>query len=672
MRLFQYLFSALLLLFAVLLRVMANQGTVLPTAATPFATSSASLVSESRPASCETSTFPKDVASYNIEAELDPVLHVVIAEQVLTFTNTSAKSVNELWFHLYLNAFKNEASVFFREQFGGFRGGTRPKQWGALDVLSAKLGDQDLWPAAKRVLDGEGDETEAALPLPEPVLPGATVSIRMKFRATLLSIVERTGFFGQFHMVAQWFPKLAKLQSDGTFARFRFHQLSEFFADYGKYEVRVRVPAQYTVYGSGKRVSDQVAASPNGEVRTVYFASDHVHDFAFAAWDKFERREEIVSDGFHDVAIEYAYPKGYEAAIAREQSSLRFALPHFAERYGSYPYDRLTVVHPPLGADESGGMEYPTLITTGGSPFAPFDRRIEIVTVHEFGHQYFYGLLASNEAEEPYLDEGLNSYAEVVALESMFGTGSAGSILGLRVSLPAINAVHSAESANDEVIAKPAREFSSGASYGRLVYARTATLLSTLARVYGEPRVARALRKYACSQRFHHPTTTDLVSIIQAEFGEDIAKEFSAALGTVSSVDYAITRTSTGIERTMGGMFDAEGAGRTTRESHEGSQMVTRVLVSRRGELRFPVIVRATYADGSHQDQLWDATSRTARLAFSVPAFRGKPTSVVIDPDHRVLLDTDFRNNIAASSGPRWSERGYEVALGLGVWGAVP
>ena len=136
---------------------------------------------------------------------------------------------------------------------------------------------------------------------------------------------------------------------------------------------------------------------------------------------------------------------------------MRFALPDFAGRYGRYPYEVLTLVHPPFSAAEAGGMEYPTFITTGGPWYGPPGLyEIEITALHEFGHQYFYGLIATNEDEWPFLDEGLNSYAEQLAMGAWLGPGSGGEALGLTVSDTTVQAVFGNSVAHDGPVAEAA------------------------------------------------------------------------------------------------------------------------------------------------------------------------------------------------------------------------
>ena len=197
-----------------------------------------------------------------------------------------------------------------------------------------------------------------------------------------------------------------------AFAHFSFHAQSEFYADFGDYDVSLDVPAGFRVGATGSRVR---ATEAQGRTRLGYHA-ENVHDFAWTAWDRFETRSELIAG----TRVSVLYPPHQQQNAQAELESVRFALPHFNALYGAYPYPTLTLVHPPEAAGNAGGMEYPTLITTGGPWYSTFGGAhfIDVVTTHELGHQWFYGLVASNEHAEPFLDEGFNSYAEAEALES--------------------------------------------------------------------------------------------------------------------------------------------------------------------------------------------------------------------------------------------------------------
>ena len=196
---------------------------------------------------------------------------------------------------------------------------------------------------------------------------------------------------------------------------------------------------------------------------------DSVHDFAWSAWDRFRD-----SEWSRSTASRFACSIHPVTSETRRVTldALRFALPHFSRRYGAYPYPVLTVVHPPEHARNAGGMEYPTLITTGGPWFTSLvgARSVEAVTIHELGHQWFYGLLATDEHAWPFLDEGLTSYAEWVALGERFGKGSLFSLAGIELSETYGMRALAAVFGKDEPVAQPRADFSGFRSLGALVY----------------------------------------------------------------------------------------------------------------------------------------------------------------------------------------------------------
>jgi hypothetical protein len=599
------------------------------------------------------------VVAYKMHATLDPAAHTIHATGTIAWTNKSRRPTSELWLHLYLNAFKNQKSVFLREPIGGFRGTHPVKDWGSIDVRRLVLtgeGETDLWPKAELRRDGDDDETDVRVPLPREVAPDETIQLEVVWDDKLPSVLERTGYEGSFHFVAQWFPKVARLEPDGTWVHFPFHHLAEFYADFGSYDVTIDVPENFVVGATGPAVESKVG----GGRRVERHVQDDVHDFAWTAWDKWQRATEKIDD----VEVTFLYPPGYGAPARREMATMRFSLPYFSKRYGKYPYSVLTVVHPPDAAREAGGMEYPTLITTGGPWHAlPGTLATELVTIHEFGHQYFYGLLASNEEKWPFLDEGLNSYAEQEALTKWLGPGTMIDFLGLTVSDATGQAVSSFRSTHNEPVAQPAHAFVSGADYGRLVYGRTCALLETFRRVYGDDAMARAMGTYTRRWRFKHPTPDDFLAVIAEVLGERAAATLRTGLFDKGWVDYVVTGIEDHEARDPAGIFDRDGKRETVAEGarrggHEGW-----VLVQRRGTLSFPVDIELTLEDGSTRRVRWEGIDDSIRVPYSGPvALRG----AVVDPDHAVLVDERPANNHATT--PAGSRRALATLERATYW----
>jgi hypothetical protein len=610
------------------------------------------------------------VASYAIEAKLDTELHRISGRETIHFVNRSSTALHELWFHLYLNAFKNDKTLFLRSPFGAGRSGDKAKEYGYVDVkkLAIRGGDgQDLWPTRdKHSPDDPDDETDLRVPLPSPLEPGSELTLELEFEDQLPELVERTGFVGSYHFVGQWFPKLARLEANGTFAHFAFHAQSEFYADFGDYDVTLDVPSAFRVGATGSRVSE---VHDHGRTRLGYHV-ENVHDFAWTAWDKFETRSERIAG----TEVRVLYPPHHEQNAEAELASVRFALPHFNARYGAYPYPTLTLVHPPETASNSGGMEYPTLITTGGPWYSTIGggRFIEVVTTHELGHQWFYGLLASNEHAEPYLDEGFNSYAEADAMETQYGAGSVFSGFGLSASSSALNRLFSAARGGDEKVNQGAADFATFRSLGALVYSRTATVLGTLARVYGKERFNHALGVYARKFRFQHPTTVDFMSVMQSELDSRAVTALTLALSERATVDYLVREISNAPLSAAAGVFDGP-SGREQKKPEaprDTAEYASRVVVYRHGTLQFPVEIELGFEDGSKQLRRWDGSGFTFNVDNEGPS---RLVSVNVDPQQRILLDDDRSNNwlsIQANSAPHVRESAlYAAQVLLGAFG---
>lgn len=577
---------------------------------------------------------PVPVASYELDAKLDAERHIIDATGTITWTNTSRRPARQLYFHLYLNAFEGPETLFSR--LGGGRHGGLTGQRGFIRVSSLsspRFSGVNLWEnAAEHSPGDENDRTDISVPLPEPILPGETLTLHVDFEAQLPEIVERTGFRDDFHLVAQWYPKLAKRHPDGSWVHFSFHPHAEFFADFGSYDVRLNVPANHVVGSTGHAIASSEEAG-----RLHYRAvAHHVHDFAWTSWP-----------GFHDESREIAgvhvrVLSPPETRLARQATwrTLESGLPHFESAYGSYPYPTLTVVHPPRTAQRAGGMEYPTFITTGGSELltALGFRVTEIVTIHELGHQWFQGLLASNEAAHPFLDEGINSYAEWRYMEAEYGTGSLLDFAGLRVSLPAAERVVGVSSdPHPPPIAQPASAFDSFGSLARLVYSKTALSLETLGRTYGKDLLHRALHDYALAHRFGHPEPKDFFRSLKQSMGSEAAAVAREMLATPAYIDLQVA---------------------DVQVAPSGSRSPTTFRVERRGNVSVPFDVAAT--DSSGKRHSFRCSGERKICTFSLPA-ELRLARIVVDPEQKILLDSNLYNNRRLISPPsaktlsRWS-----------------
>jgi Peptidase family M1 domain len=559
---------------------------------------------------------------------LDPATRSVRGQGTVRLINGSSQALSELYLHLYLNAFKQPAGAANTWPAG--RSATHAAALGQIDVLSfvdTRTG-QNLWPRAAFVgTPGPFAETDVRLPLTEPVAAGSVSEWTLEWRATLPGLTQRTGYVDDYYFVAQWFPKLAKLEADGTFAHFSFDPRGEFYADFGDYDITLTVPARFVVGASGTlTLREQLA----GDLQRLRYRAEAVHDFAWTAWPDYLEIDRQIGE----TAVRLLFPDGYQAAAESSLKALEFGLPYFTDIYGPYPYRNITVVHPPAIASGANGMEYPTLITTGGTWRSAIDwgvyrdRSVELVTLHELAHQWFYGVVASNEARWPFLDEGLTSFAEASAAEAWLGPSSDSRWFGLSMSAMSAQRIASVDAALNFPVAQAAVDYPSFSDLGDVVYGRTATLLETLRRVYGVS-LLRALGDYAEEFRFRHPTPDDLLGALEHRLGKEPAEQARVALFERGWVDYQLL----GIDSKPALDGGLPGGNPDYRN---------RLTVARQGSLSFPLDIEWTATDGSKGVERWDGRAAAATLEFVSPA---PVTHAWIDPDCTVLLDQNLLNN---------------------------
>jgi hypothetical protein len=594
-------------------------------------------------------------ASYEISCRLDPEKKTVEGTEMLTWTNRTSRPAATLQFHLYLNAFRNTRSTYWRESGGRGRNDEEiHESFGAVEVTRMTSSDgTDLLPALAYISPDDGnpeDRTVAEVTLPRPVAPGETARISIDFRSRLPRVFRRTGWKGDFFMVAQWFPKIGVLQEDGWNCH-QFHAFSEFFSDFGDYDVTIDVPARYRgkVGATGGIGQERLAGD-----RVVYrFRQESVHDFAWTADpDYVVVQDHFREAGLSDVDIILLLQPEHRGQADRHLRAIRAALSYMGRILGPYPYPTLTAVDPPWGAHAAGGMEYPTLITCGTNLVAPASvQDPEEVTVHEFGHQFFYGVLANNEFEEPYLDEGFNTYLTDRTLKATYGPDHAEVDffgyrfpLGIDLYFPDdSNRRFFAVDTND-VHAQPSFRFRDRRTYGGSTYSHTALALATLENMIGTNPMDRALRLYYDRFKFRHPRLSDFVTAVRDTTGRDWSWFFERTFHGSGNVDYAVEQATSTPAKPPRGLFDREGklVEGTPPELAKSKGYDSTVLVTRRGTVAMPVEILLRFEGGKTWRGTWDGEARWKRLRTSSGP---KLVEAVVDPDEKVALDDDRTNN---------------------------
>ncbi len=610
------------------------------------------------------------IASYEVSCRLDAPKKTVEGTELLTWTNRTSRPAPTLQFHLYLNAFRNNRSTFFRESEGRHRSEPLGDSWGSIEILRMTFGDgTDLLPALAWISPDDGnpdDRTVAEVTLPRPVAPGETVRVSLDFRSRLPRVTARTGWKGDYFLVAQWFPKIGVLEEDGWNCH-QFHANAEFFADFGDYDVSIEVPARYRgkVAATGRRVEERAASGD----RILYrFRQESVHDFAWAADPSFVVLHDFFREaGLHDVDLHLFIQPEHASQAERHFRAVKTALSLMGRILGPYPYETLTMVDPAWGARGSGGMEYPTFITCGTRLVVPANvHDPEEVTIHEFGHQYFYGLLASNEFEEPFLDEGFDTYLTSRVLKTAYGPNHPTvDVFGYRVPLGL--EMHYPVDANrrffrvatQDLHAQRSWTFRDSKNYAGNSYSHTDLALATLESLIGTNVMDRALRLYFERWRFRHPRTRDFIATVNEVTGGDWTWFFARTFYGSDDVDYAVEKAVSTAAAVPRGLFEKDGKLAEAPADSRPHGWDSEALVTRRGGTALPVEVLLRFEGGKTYRSSWDGVARWKRFRVA-----GGPRLVeaIVDPEEKISLDSDRTNNgrrVAADprAAARWTAR---------------
>src|ERR1022692_1429048 len=470
------------------------------------------------------------VVAYQIDAKYDPAKHTVDAPETLPYHNLTGQPLDRFPFHLYLNAFQQKSTwIHEAHRDGSFRTSSldnwKPEDSGTNEVTSFEVvGMGALTKQMKFISPDDGnpdDKTVFEVKLPRPVAPGADVQFKIKFKATFPEVIARTGYKRTFMLAGQWFPKVG-VWWHGRWNCHQFHALTEFFADFGTYDVKITLPKDYVIGATGVQTSD----TDNGNgTKTVAFHAEDVHDFAWTADPNFKVLENQFNGSVGAVKVRLLTYESHHSSWQRYLDVMQGTMKRFDEWYGPYPYAQITVVDPPHGALEAGGMEYPTFITGDTVWWAPKGQKElpEGVTEHEFGHQYWYGMVATNEFENAWLDEGINSYTEVKVTGSLYGKNtSVLNWMGAQMGDAAEQRLSYLGVAETDSLSRTSYQDMSMGSYGGVTYGKTATMLLTLEAVVGQETLQKALHAYFMKYRFTHPTQEDFLRTVNEVAGQDL------------------------------------------------------------------------------------------------------------------------------------------------------
>jgi len=534
---------------------------------------SALLISALLPA--QTTYFQQDV-HYKIDVTLDDINHTISGLEVFTYKNNSSTTLNEMWIHIWPNAYKNNETEFAKQQLR--IGATKfqfasEKSRGFIDSLSFSVDGQ----AVSHSYHPEHSDI-CKIVLPKPLAPGQTITVASPFRVKIpSSAFSRLGHNDQQYQLCQWYPKPAVFDKNGWHPMPYLSQ-GEFYSEFGSYEVSITLPENYVVASSGELqsnpreealIADNIAQTielqkdgfaksdsfppSSPRFKTVVYTLENAHDFAWFADKRYHITKSSVKLPKTGREVQtYAYFTNKDASKWKDAVTyVNDAVFYYSEWLGEYPYSVCKAVDGALTA--GAGMEYPTItiISAEGD-----SKALDNVTTHEVGHNWFYGILASNERENPWMDEGMNSFYETRYMEQKYpnhtfmgnlSKGPIAKVLHLKVFRPEdlrnTSYTFFARRNRDQALNLTSDDYTT-LNYGAMVYQKTASVFAYLEAWLGRKRFDEMMQAYYEAWKFKHPQPEDFKKHVQAYTGQELNWFFEGLLESRKRVDYSIQKVS--------------------------------------------------------------------------------------------------------------------------------
>ena len=525
--------------------------------------------------------FQQKVDTY-IDVELDDENHILRGFEKMVYYNNSSLNLDKIIIHLWPNAYKNSNTNLAKQKYSD--GSTSFKyadsiDLGYIDSLDFKVnGEIVKW----QFLNEQIDISE--LLLTKPLKPGDSIIITTPFRVKIPSgKFSRLGHIGQSYQITQWFAKPAVFDKNGWHPMSYLDQ-GEFFSEFGNYDVSITVPKNYVLMATGDLQNkgeleflnekaeltsqlikenklpvrdslgrkDMSFPKSSVEKKTLRFIQKNVHDFAWFTDKRYHVLKGEVNVNNRKITSWALFTNNEAKLWRRSIEYINDATRYFSKWVGEYPYNHVTAVDGTISA--GGGMEYPNITVIGSSGDS---KSLETVIVHEVGHNWYYGILGSNERDNAWMDEGLNTYIEIRYMEEKYPNGyfrkkdsTQNKSRGISLNIPMeekelqhIAYQFNASRNYDQPLKMGSKDFTQ-MNYGAMVYCKTGIGFHYLKAFLGEALFDNCMNEYFNQWKFKHPNPDDIKIVFETVSGKNLDWFFEDYIKTTKKTDYSLKKVS--------------------------------------------------------------------------------------------------------------------------------
>jgi len=586
--------------------------------------------------------FQQEV-NYDIKVKLIDSIHTLAGKIEITYKSNAPEDLEEIYMHLWGNAFKTRTSAFAKQKLRAFDTEfyyAEEEEYGGYEGLDFLVDGRPVeWS-----FDDEHSDI-AVLKLNKPLSTGGVIVISTPFQLRIPNSYSRLGHVKTSYQLTQWFPKPAVYDKNGWHPM-PYLDMGEFYSEFGDFKVEITCPANYVIGATGSLKSESEIAFLEKKVRystsylqdslgnhleyppssqeekTIYYEAEDVHDFAWFADKRFLVQKEVARLASGKEVECWVYFTDFEKELWKKGAFYtKRAVEFYSERVGEYPYPQASAVQSALSA--GAGMEYPMITVIGASGNAG---ALDQVITHEVGHNWFYGILASNERDYAWMDEGLNSYHDQKYTSIYYDDFSeVGNILPKKIKR---QMEYSALAYAYHLWARIGKDQAPNTTSNDLTminyflgaYQKPAMAFQNLEHYLGEEKFVDAMRQYYDTWKFRHPQPEDVKASFEESTGKDLTWLFDGMLYSNSTYDYKLISVN-----------PSDG----------------KVVVENKGKIAAPMPL-TIYKDSVDMETVWH-DGFIGRKTLDVADLTGR--TVEIDKD-RLTLDINPGNNDLAASKP--------------------
>lgn len=514
---------------------------------------------------------------YTMDVNMDVETYQYTGTQKLVYTNNSPDQLDRVFYHLYYNAFQPGSEMDIRLQ-NIKDPDKRMMEDGKSRIASLSESEMGYLHATSLTQDGQPvtfteEGTILVVNLAQPIPPGGKTTFDMTFEGQVPLQIRRSGRNSRENValsMSQWYPKLSEYDFEGWHPN--PYIAREFHGVWGDFDVKITLDKDYTVGGSGYLQNPQEVGhgyeTPGSKVKTKgktltwHFKAPNVHDFMWAADPEYIHDTYEMEDG---PTLHFFYKDNpeFNENWKKLQPKTAAAMKFFSDNVGKYPYEQYSVVQ---GGD--GGMEYAmSTLITGEREFGS----LVGVMVHEMAHSWFQHVLATNESEHEWMDEGFTSFISSLCMNQIMEQNKENPFEGSYRGYYAL-----VNSGLEMPQATHADRYTTNFAYGVSAYSKGSIFLSQLGYVIGQDKLMQTIQKYFEDFKFKHPVPNDIKRTAEKVSGMELNWYLKDWTQTTNTIDYGI-------------------------KSVEADGENTKVTMERIGEMPMPLDILIVGKDGTQQ-----------------------------------------------------------------------